>query len=69
MGARRCRAEPSTSVLFVFAIVAGKPQYVTIPFEGKNMRGDAIQKPAVMGDNHRGAGEGLKRIFQGLAAC
>ena len=55
-------AETSFSVFIVFRVVAVKQDNPTVPFEGQDMGGDSIQKPAVMADDNDATGN----IFYGL---
>jgi len=49
---------------FVIGIVAFKPDYFAVALKGEHMRGDAIQEPTVMGDDHGAAGEVEQGFFQ-----
>ena len=58
-------AEAAFLVFLVISKVAFEPFDVAAAFEGEHMGRDAIQKKAVMRDDHRAAGE----ILQGLFKC
>ena len=38
--------------------------YITLPLERQNVRRDAVQKPAVVADDHYAAGKIQDRFFQ-----
>src|SRR6202012_336251 len=44
--------------------IALEPLDVAIAFEGENMRGDAVEEPAIVADDDGAAGEILKSLFQ-----
>lgn len=44
-------------VLFILRIGAFEVEYVGIAFEGKDMRADTVQEPAVVGNNHGATGK------------
>src|SRR5690606_19444118 len=48
----------------VFLVVALEELHVRVAFESQDVRGDAVQEPAVMRDDHGAAGELQQRIFQ-----
>ena len=68
MGTGSLCTQAAAPVLFVFAEVSWKPEHIAVAFKGKNMCGDAIQKPAIVGDDQRGAGEGFQRRLPEPAA-
>src|SRR5262245_18599665 len=49
---------------FVILEVSFKPLHVAVTLERQNMRGDAVQKPAIVADDHRAAGEIFQRLFK-----
>ena len=59
-----CRAEPRPAVGFVFGVVAIEEDDTAVAFKGENVRGDAVQKPAVVADDDGAAGEILSRLFE-----
>src|ERR1700754_1818363 len=50
-------AHATLLVRFVLVVVAREELHVGIAFEGQDVRGDAVEEPAVMRDHHRAAGE------------
>src|SRR6185312_13413507 len=52
-------------VLDVFLIVAFEPVDLRVALEGENVRGDTVEKPAIMRDHDRAAREGYQRILEG----
>jgi len=57
-------AEPTLSIGFVFRIVTVEPNHLAVAFEGENMGRNPIEKPAIVGDHHRAAGEVLQCLFK-----
>jgi hypothetical protein len=57
-------AQSPLTIRFVIGVVALEPDDLRIALKRQNMRGDAIQEPAVMGNNHRATGEGQQGFFQ-----
>src|SRR4051794_1078266 len=47
----------------VLAEVALEPPHLRIALEGEDVRGDAIEEPPIVADDHRAAGEGLQPLF------
>src|SRR5579875_3730425 len=63
---RGCVLSKPASLVFLISLeIALKPFHVAVAFKGENMSGKAIQKPTIMADNHRTAGKGGQRLFQG----
>ena len=60
----RVLAEPAHLVLFVILEIAFEPFDMAVAFEGQDVRGDAVEEPAVMADDDGAAGEILQRLFQ-----
>ena len=58
-------SQPSPSLLFVSLEIPLAPVDVAVPFERQNVRGDAIQKPAIVADHHHATGEVQDRFLQG----
>src|SRR5690606_10283527 len=52
-------------VRFVFLVVAVEENHLRIPLEGKDVRGDAVEKPAVVADDHDAARKFEQAVFQG----
>ena len=50
-------AESATAFFFIGLIIALAPMNMPFAFEGQNVRGDAVQKPAVVADHHHAADE------------
>ena len=50
---------------FVVGVVAFEPDYLTVAFKGEHVRGDAVQEPAVVRDDHDAAGEVEDGFFKG----
>ena len=47
----------------VSLIVAFAPNGLAVAFEGQNVRGDAVQEPAIVADHHGAAAEIQERLF------
>jgi hypothetical protein len=60
----RITAQAVVTVGFIILIVAFKPDHLAIAFESQNVRRDPIQKPAVVRNDHRAAGESQQRFFK-----
>src|ERR1700757_3662875 len=60
----RVGAQASHFVFLVVLEIALEPLDVAIAFEGENMRGDAVEEPAIVADDDGAAGEILKSLFQ-----
>src|ERR1051326_1017217 len=58
-------AEPLAPVLLVGVEVALEPADLAVALEGQDVGRDAIQEPAVVGDDHRTAGEAQQRLLEG----
>src|SRR6185312_10943835 len=58
------RAEPALAVGLVIRVIALEPHHLAVALEGENMRRDAVEEPAVMGDDDRAAGEFQQRLFE-----
>jgi hypothetical protein len=56
--------EPAHLVLLVILKVALEPFDVAVAFEGQDMRGDAVEEPAVMADDDGAAGEILQPVWR-----
>src|ERR1700728_2327578 len=62
MGPVGVDAEAAFSVRFIFGVVAVKKAYLAFTFEGEDVGCDAVEEPAVVGDDDGTARE----IFQGF---
>ena len=47
------------AVGLVVGVVALEPDDFAVALEGQDVRGDAVEKPAVVADDHRAAGESI----------
>src|SRR6185503_20215536 len=56
--------QTSPSVLLICLEIALEPGDLRVPLEGQDVRGDAVQEPAVVRDDHRAAGEGEERLLE-----
>src|SRR5690606_24319933 len=57
-------AEAALLVFLVFAVIALEELHVRVALEGEDVRGDAVQEPAIVG-NHEGVARELQqRVFQ-----
>ena len=52
------------AVGLVIGVVAFEPYDLAVALEGEDVGGDAIEKPAVMGDGDRAAGEIKQRFLE-----
>src|SRR3954462_15077227 len=57
-------AEPLALVLLVGLEVALEPDDLRVALEGEHVRGHAVEEPAVVGDDHRAAGEVEQRLLE-----
>ena len=64
MRAGRVGAEPLDLVLLVGLEVALEPEPLRVALVGQDVRGDPVQEPPVVGDDHRAAGELEQRVLQ-----
>src|SRR6478735_12113682 len=61
----RCAVAVATFVVGgIFLVVAFEEHQLRVAFEGEDVRGDAIEEPAIVGDHHRATGEGQQRLFK-----
>ena len=58
-------AETLTALGLVGVEIAFAPADEAVALEGQNVRGHAVQKPAVVGNHDDAAGEMKDRLFQG----
>ena len=56
--------EQLAAVLLVGLEVALEPPHLRVALEGEHVRGDAVEEPAVVGDDHRAAGECEQRVLE-----
>src|SRR6266446_5680217 len=64
MGDGGVGSEPAHLVLLVVLEVALEPLDVAVALERQNMRGDAVEEPAIVADDDRAAGEILERLLE-----
>src|SRR5262245_60025873 len=64
MGDGGIGSEPAHLVLLVVLEVALEPLDVAIALERQNVRGDAVEEPAIVADDDRAAGEILERLLE-----
>ena len=62
-------AEPRVPVRLVVLVVALEPHDLAVALEGQDVRGDAVEEPAVVADDHRAAGEVEQRRPRAPAGC
>ncbi len=58
-------AETAFAIFLVFAVAAFEEEYFAGLLERQRMRGNAIQEPAIVRDDHGAAGEVEQGLFQG----
>ena len=58
-------AQPLLALRFVGLVVAFAPDRLAVPLEGEDVRGDAVEEPAVVADDHGAAAEVEQRLLQG----
>ena len=59
-----CWSEPRHLVGFVFVVISFEEPHLRVAFEGKDVRRDAVEEPAVVAHDEDGAGKFAERIFQ-----
>src|SRR5687767_10979973 len=57
-------AEAAFLVFLVIGEVALEPFHVAVALEGEDVRGDAVEEPAVVADDDRAAGVVLERLLE-----
>src|SRR5262245_6666619 len=57
-------AQPGLAVGFVLRVVPVEPDDSAFALEGQDVRGDAVQEPAVVADDDGASGEVLQRLFE-----
>ena len=57
-------AEPAPAVGLVVGVVALEPDHLAVAFEGEDVRGDAVEEPAVVADDRRAAGKFEQRLLE-----
>src|SRR5436853_1282195 len=60
----RVGAQSRFSIRFVLSVVSVKPDHAAVALKGKNVCGDAVEKPAIVTYYHGAAGEVLKSFFE-----
>ena len=58
------RAKPAATVGRIILVVALEPHDLAIALEGQNVRGDTVEKPAVVADDHDTAGKLQQGVFE-----
>ena len=58
-------AQAAFLVGFVFLVVPREEYYLRVALEGEDMRGDAVEEPAVVADHQHATGEFQQGVFQG----
>src|SRR5215216_5729465 len=61
----RLRAEAAMPVRLVILVVALEPDDAAVAFEREDVRGDAIEEPAVVADHHGAPRVIEQRLFEG----
>src|SRR5689334_17289744 len=56
--------QPLLALGLVGLVVALAPDRLAVALERQDVRGDAVQEPAVVADDHRAAAETQERLFQ-----
>src|SRR5688572_13862073 len=64
VGLVRGGAQALLPVRLVVLVVAGEPRRLAVPFERQDVRGNAIEEPAIVADDDGAAGKFEQRIFQ-----
>ena len=64
MGDDGIGSKPPHLVALVVLEVALEPLDMTVAFERENVRGDAVEEPAIVADDDRAAGEILERLLE-----
>src|SRR5215470_5108757 len=57
-------AQPGLAVGFVFRVIPVEPDGSAFALECQDVRGDAVQEPAVVADDDGASGEVLQRLFE-----
>ena len=60
----RLGTEAALSVGLVRLIVALEPDDVAVALEREHVRREAVEEPAIVGDDHRAAGEVVERLLE-----
>src|SRR4051812_32678731 len=64
MRAVRVGTEACPAVLLVGLEVALEPRHLRVALEREHVRRDAVEEPAIVGDDHRAAGEAEQRLLE-----
>ena len=64
LGAVGLGAEQRPAVLLVGLEVALEPRDLAVALEGEDVGGDAVEEPAIVGDDHGAAGEGEEGLLE-----
>src|SRR5690625_148008 len=60
----RCSPETLLSIRFIFLIVPLEPDHLAVAFIGEDVRGDTVEKPAIVTDDHGAAGKLQERFLK-----
>ena len=60
----RSGSQPLFAIGFVFGIITVEPDHFAITFECQDVCGDAIEKPAIVGNYDNAAGEVFQRFLE-----
>ena len=63
-GITEVRAQPAHLVGLVILEIPLEPLHVAVALERQDMRGDPVEEPAVMADDHRATGEIFQCFFE-----
>ena len=58
------RTEPAVPVRLVVLVVSLEPHDLAVPLEGEHVRGEAIEEPAVVADDHCAPGKRQQRLLE-----
>src|SRR5580765_2627142 len=58
------RAKASLPIGLVILVVPLEPHDLAVAFEGEHVRGDAVEEPAIVADDHGTAGEIEERLLE-----
>src|SRR5688500_692229 len=60
----RVRAEPPLAIGFVVLVIALEPDDLAVALEREDVRGDAVEEPAVVADHDGAAGKRQQPLFE-----
>ncbi len=58
-------AQPAVAVGLVVLVVPFEPLHAAVAFEGEHVRGDAVEEPPVVADDHHAAGKSENGVLEG----